>query len=421
MKNKDVLLDAIGDIDEKLIPDFTVKKKKLSILKRTALGGACAAAVIACMIILPKMNQNGSNTEPYVNKQPISDGGAKLEKEKIKSNIQFGDMGFESLMAYDISELDTPNPGKSVLTISSLPVYRNLAYNNLGIAVYLSEKQMKEIAKNTASTLDIDVNDTKVTYVKDFVQDGASDKLLNSVVSVDAECSNKTAITVYGDGQIKVSFKKQSVPSGYNFSYDNTSKEEAQKVLDYLSDKYADLLCYENAVCYSAADRTYSGDELRSYYIYNKSKNVVQDILNFNLSYSKFAPDDNGSLMCIWLNNPLCASKYAGDYPIITEQEATELLLSGNYYSTVPNDYIRNGSISKEDIAKTEIVYRNNREEYYQPYYKYYVELDPSVIDMADEAEGLKNYGIFYVPAIEHEYLADYTSTNNSPNRKNYN
>ncbi len=405
MKNKDILLDAIGDIDEKLIPEFTVKKKKHGILKRTAIGGACAAtAVIACMIILPKMNQNSNDIAPYVEKQQTSDSSVKVGKEKIKSYIQFGDMGFESLMAYNISELDTPNPGKSDLAISSLPVYRNLAYNNLGMAVYLSEKQMKEIAQNTASALDIDVNDTKVTYVKDFVQDGASDKLLNSATSVDAECSNKTTITVYGDGQIKVSFEKQAIHSGYKFSYDNTSKAEAQKVLDYLSDKYADLLCYENAVCYSVADRTYSGDEIRSYYIYNKSNDVVQDILNFNLSYSKFAPDDNGNLMCIWLNNPLCASKYIGDYPIITEQEATELLLGGNYYSTVPNDYIRNGSISKKDIAKTELVYRNNREEYYQPYYKYYVELDPSVIDMAD---GLKNYGIFYVPAIEHEYLAD--------------
>ena len=49
--------------------------------------------------------------------------------------------------------------------------------------------------------------------------------------------------------------------------------------------------------------------------------------------------------------------------------------------------------------------YCNNREKYYQPYYKYYVELDPEALNMADD---LKNYGIFYVPAIESEYLEEY-------------
>ena len=52
MKNKDILLDVIGDTDEKLVPDLTVKKN--SILKRTILGGVCAAAVIAGITILPK-------------------------------------------------------------------------------------------------------------------------------------------------------------------------------------------------------------------------------------------------------------------------------------------------------------------------------------------------------------------------------
>lgn len=54
MKNKDILLDVIGDTDEKLVPELTVKKKKSNIVKWSALGGVCAAAVIACIAILPK-------------------------------------------------------------------------------------------------------------------------------------------------------------------------------------------------------------------------------------------------------------------------------------------------------------------------------------------------------------------------------
>lgn len=405
MKNKDILLEVIGEVDEKLVPELTAKKKKSSILKWTALGGVCAAVVIACVIVLPKINQNNSTVSPYDNLSQADNSSIKSGEDRIRSNIRFGDMGFEGVMAYDISELDAPNPWSPDLSLSSMPVYRNLAYTNLRMAVYLSEEQMNEIAQNTASALNVNVDETKVTYVKDFVQSGASDEILNSAFNVDVKCSDNTTITVYGDGQIRVSFGNQTLPSSYHFSYNNTSKEEAQKILEYLSDKYDDLLHYDNAMCYSIADRIFSGDENRSYYVYDRSDDTVQNILNYNLSFSNFAPDDNGNLMCIWLNNPLCASEYLGDYPIITENEATELLTNGHYFSSVPNDYIRNGSISTEDIAKTELVYRNNREEYYQPYYKYYVELDSDAFNMAD---GLKNYGIFYVPAIKSEYLEDY-------------
>lgn len=62
MKNKDILLDVIGDTDEKLVPELTAKKKNSSIFKWTALGGVCAAAVIACVASLPKTGSDTLNT-----------------------------------------------------------------------------------------------------------------------------------------------------------------------------------------------------------------------------------------------------------------------------------------------------------------------------------------------------------------------
>ena len=62
MKNKDILLDVIGDTDEKLVPELTAKKKNSSIFKWTALGGVCAAAVIACVALLPKTGSDTLNT-----------------------------------------------------------------------------------------------------------------------------------------------------------------------------------------------------------------------------------------------------------------------------------------------------------------------------------------------------------------------
>ena len=407
MKNKDILLDVIGDTDEKFVPELKDKHKKNGTVKWAALGGVCAAAAIAFVIALPKINKNDNAITTYDSLPQVGNRSTMTGTEKIDPHFIFGAMGFGGLMAYDISELDTPNPWNPNLKLKSLPVYRNLAYTDIRMAVYLTEKQMQKIAKNTASALNVNINDTKVTYVKDYVLGGTSEEILNSVYSIDAKCSDHITITVYGDGKIKIGFEKHTLPSCYNFSYKNTSEDEAQKILEYLSDKFDSLLNYDNAKCYSIADRSFSGAEHRSYYVYDISDDTVQNILNYNLSYATFAPDDNGDLMCIWLNNSLCASEYLGEYPIITEDEATEQLIDGRYFSSVPNDYIRNGSLSKEDIAKTELVYCNNREKYFQPYYKYYVELNSDKLNMAN---GLKNYGIFYVPAIESEYLEEYDS-----------
>ena len=170
MTNKDILLEVIGDAGERFVPELTGKKKKHSVLKWSALGGVCAAAVIVCVIVLIKMNKNESAISPYVNLPQIGNSNTKSGTDKINPTIRFGEMGFEGLMAYDISELDTPNPWNPDLKLSSLPVYRNLAYNDFGEMVYLSEEQMREIAKNTASALKVDVIDTKITYVKDFEQ-----------------------------------------------------------------------------------------------------------------------------------------------------------------------------------------------------------------------------------------------------------
>lgn len=54
MKNRDILLDVIGDTDEKLIPELSPKRKPKRFLQWAAVGGVCAAAVIACVIVFPK-------------------------------------------------------------------------------------------------------------------------------------------------------------------------------------------------------------------------------------------------------------------------------------------------------------------------------------------------------------------------------
>ena len=66
MKNKDILLDVIGETDEALVPELTAKKKqkKRPRIMLTVIGTACAAAMIGGLILMPKHGNPGSTSEP---------------------------------------------------------------------------------------------------------------------------------------------------------------------------------------------------------------------------------------------------------------------------------------------------------------------------------------------------------------------
>ena len=82
----------------------------------------------------------------------------------------------------------------------------------------------------------------------------------------------------------------------------------------------------------------------------------------------------------------LATFKFGVDYDTL---DTTGKLLSDS--DAVPSD----------TPAKVELVYRTGeREGYFLPYYRFYLEL-PSM----EEEDGLKTYGAFYVPAVRPEYL----------------
>ena len=74
------------------------------------------------------------------------------------------------------------------------------------------------------------------------------------------------------------------------------------------------------------------------------------------------------------------------------------MLFDGGYITKVPY------TLTKEDtVAKVELVYRNGcNEKYFMPYYKFYVEVKSEV-----DKNGLKDFGVYYVPAVESQYITN--------------
>lgn len=94
----------------------------------------------------------------------------------------------------------------------------------------------------------------------------------------------------------------------------------------------------------------------------------ISQMVNYNFNRTVFYCDDEGKLFLARVFQPDLSEKM-GDYPIITTDKA---------YRT----------------AETE--------EYYMPYYRFYVELP----EEAREG-GIKTYGAYYVPAVESIYIAN--------------
>ena len=119
-------------------------------------------------------------------------------------------------------------------------------------------------------------------------------------------------------------------------------------------------------------------------------------MLNFSFNEVHLAPNDEGKLMLIRINDKLSCGEKIGDYPIISPEEAKDMLLEGGYITTVPYEMP-----GKKYIAKLELIYRSGiSENIWMPYYRFLVELP----EMAQE-NGLKNFGAYYVPAVEAKYI----------------
>ncbi len=430
MNDSERLLDAIGEANEAHVPDILESASNLPdhpAGKRRTIAiasAACAAVLVGAIAISSAVRSDMRITDEaftqLLETHRIYPEISDLQAENtvlapIASDIVFGDMGFEGYMVNDISELDTINPWSADKQLESLPVYKNLSIaENCSVPVHLTQEQMEEMARDAAYSLGIEVTDITLELVSDICYN-PPEEAAGLPYCIEAVCSGEplgirtVEIRVLGNGLMSIDFQSSiALPDKYSFTYSSTSDKQALQTLEYLTKEFRGLLQFENPAVYSYGDRNIYGEQIRSYYVYEQQEDDQQDILSYNFTTAQFCCDDSGKLMMIWLNNPLAAAQNLGEYPIIDASEAERLLCSGSYLTSVPTEYLKNGEITADAIAKTELIYRSgSRDEYYQPYYRFYVALSDEYYAEGSRPEGIKEYGAFYVPAVESEYLSD--------------
>lgn len=393
------LLDKMELID----PAYVEEAEEAGGKKRRHWIGWGAAAACLTLALLA-----GTGLLPHADPGPASD----LPMLSI-SETPFGmgsAMGYEGYLAYDISELVNANPWKEDMELSALPVYRNpLTYDENGIVSGGNPNEMEAFLLEVAGRLGLDrerltvTDDTpdeetrqkiaeKFQSAGEAVPEGyfAPARLIAGADGVEIEVDRAMTATVFFEPPI-------ALPENYDFTY-YAGYDDKAAVAGYLKREYRGFIGMdEPQVNISGGDRNYFGQQSYSIAFFDAGGDAARQIINYNFYQAAFYSDDDGKLFLARLFRPNLSEK-VGEYPIISWEWAQELLLNGNYITTVPYEIP-----GAELIKKVELIYRTGEwEEYYMPYYCFYVELPEE-----ERENGLKTYGVYYVPAVEPAYLSN--------------
>lgn len=414
---REQISDAISMLDDSILQDTDEvragrgKRQGKQWLKR---GAAAAAAVLAVYGSFQVFHRD----VPEGNFSQREDSGKQAE---ISGSLPLltvtgtigGEMGFEGYMAYDISQLVNANPWEEDMEITLLPVFENpLWYDENSIVQGADFTAMEQYLREIAERLGLEEASLEIT---DDVPDEETQKIITEKFGIDGGSvpegyfAPTKLIARAGDMKITVepamtaviSFEPaRSLPEEYDFTH-YASYEEALKTAQYLREEYQDLIGMENPVV-----NVYGGDYdiyyQQSYHIefYEEGENDRDRILNYNFNRAAFYCNDEGKLFLARIYQPDLSRKL-GDYPVITPEKAKELLAENTYITNVP--YKMPGT---DYVKKTELVYlTGERQKYYMPYYRFYVELPER-----EGEDSMKTYGAYYVPAVEESYLTNMPS-----------
>lgn len=177
------------------------------------------------------------------------------------------------------------------------------------------------------------------------------------------------------------------------------SLETAQAAADYFLETYGEQfdMTEPKAVVTGGYWRLTPSSQRYNVVTYDVAGDAVDQLVQFSLSQTVFCLDPEG-VYYIEINRHTLGEK-CGDYPILTPQEAEALLQQGYGVTAVPET----AREETPEIASAELIYLAPEEAgFYIPYYRFLVPLPEN-----EESGALKEYGIYYIPAVRPEYISD--------------
>lgn len=300
-------------------------------------------------------------------------------------------LGQDVVYAYDIRDLPDTNPWTEDLELTSLPVYQNMApIDGAGVLLHPDWNLMENMLLETAHAHGI----TDLVYTRETV---------NYPPFVTGKADNLT-LRMDHPRETEINFTDGlELPTEYAIFYQAAAYDQAYQTGEYLLKQYPELFALTRPVIHISCSYTLAGEDLGKpgYRIsyYEDSTDPVQKILNYNFDQTFLSFDSEGRLSRILIRQT-DLSNLVGYYPSISVEDALLLLEQGYCFSkegTPKSQQVPDSAY----ICKYELVYLcSNFEEYFIPYYCFYVENPEEKMDC-----GLRCYALYYVPAIDIRYF----------------
>lgn len=416
MKKNERLLQQLGDVNDKFIAEANPKPPKNRI-KWTLIGamGTAAAGVIIWQGVknIPdkKPEKSVSETKKYGEIIEFPENTGELEIIRT-TDPGGGGMGFEGFMAYDVSTLLDGNPSRENCNFTELPVFIRPDHENYSkdTNVY-SIEEMDERLRDIASQL------TDEEYIKGYANKHGYNL---SATAGDIELKMESS------GKIGIEFATAiDIPDEFGiYTIKNADKSQISSSLEYLGEKYGSIFGFYAPVPSIRIEYDIYNNCMASCHLYEDSDDPLTSLMNYSFRYLGFRgeeiPIDNSDKY----TNPYDAYEYPGDlknisyfddfsyleftgmYPIISYDEAYNKLISGDYYTTVWDEHYLPDGINTDEITFTGISYnRTNDYKYTLPYYRFLIELHPERTGDMKLADGMREFGAYYVPAVSPDYL----------------
>ena len=190
-----------------------------------------------------------------------------------------------------------------------------------------------------------------------------------------------------------------------DFSLEEENQKGRETLAVYLQDQQKDLMEEEYnrfAFCGLGFD-TESGTNLYKAVFYREKEKEQDTLFQYCLNKTAVIFNDGGEILCVYQTD-IKDMESLGNYPVIREENARQLLNEGRYFTNVPGDFPW-----EEEVIKGELVYRNDGSNILIPYYCFLIRLSDEQRKELEEGcepeEEREVFGTFYVPAVRGEYL----------------
>jgi len=411
------LLELLGQVDDRYVAesDPTARPGRQSWMKWGALA-ACAAVVLLAGTVLGRLPNGPFNPPPVEESAPVGETPPVSESPSIIETPP---------VIATPPAVETPVVTAPPVLVDGLPLITagyGYAEGGGGGGAWLYQPADQIISNPW--TEDAQITTLPVYYNPLHTDSGNTadeaarrGELEEKLALWDGLGELEYDIPVYLDGTARIEFSSSlPIPEEFRFDYNDVTLEDATAIADYVMAEYGELLAL------LGVDDPVPDIEMYTYNIhgqlscsisfYQRGESAEENLFNYHFRRIHISPSltDNGIRSLSVYYHDL--SQKQGDYPIITVEEARELLLDGHFYGKYYLEGPPGGREifcpAEEDIIRVELIYGNNEfHQFFQPFYQFTAELPENCYDYYDNELGLKSYGTFSVPAVEGKYLAE--------------